>query len=107
MATETTAQTDSYLQQRLQMVEQQIERRGVRRPSVVDAMKQRSAEFFVTRPSVVQHIGMHGLFSSGWSNSDFAVDFPGTIPSLLRLRLVIARLHHLVRRGLKRLNVHR
>jgi len=34
-----SAQTDPYLQQRLQMVEQQIERRGVKRPNVVEAMK--------------------------------------------------------------------
>ncbi len=33
------AQPDPYAQQRLRMVERQIERRGVERPSVIDAMK--------------------------------------------------------------------
>ncbi len=41
------AQTDPYLQQRLQMVEEQIQRRGVKRPSVVDAMKQVPRHLFM------------------------------------------------------------
>jgi protein-L-isoaspartate(D-aspartate) O-methyltransferase len=44
---ELSAQTDPYLQQRLQMVEQQIQRRGVSRPSVVDAMKEVPRHLFV------------------------------------------------------------
>ncbi len=39
LASDLTAQTDPYLQQRLRMVEQQIERRGVKRSSVIEAMK--------------------------------------------------------------------
>jgi protein-L-isoaspartate(D-aspartate) O-methyltransferase len=44
---ELSAQSDPYLQQRLQMVEQQIERRGVKRPSVVEAMKQVPRHLFL------------------------------------------------------------
>ena len=74
---------------------------------VVDAMTQRSAAFFVTRPSVVQHIGLQGLLSSGWSNSAFAIDFPGSSSWLLRLRLLIVRLRHRVRQLLKLFKLHR
>jgi glycosyltransferase involved in cell wall biosynthesis len=73
---------------------------------VVDAMKKRSAEILVTRPSVVQHIGLRGLFSSGWSNSDFALDFPASTTWVLRLRLLAVRLRHRVRLQLKRLKLH-
>jgi glycosyltransferase involved in cell wall biosynthesis len=73
---------------------------------VVKAMQKRSAEFLVTRPSVVQHIGLRGLFSSGWSNSDFALDFPGSPTWLLRIRLLAVRLRHGIRRQLKRLELH-
>ncbi len=47
LPTETTAQTDPYLQLRLRMVEEQIERRGVRRHSVVEAMKQVPRHMFM------------------------------------------------------------
>ena len=73
---------------------------------VVAAMKKRSAEFLVTRPSVVQHIGLRGLFSSGWSNSDFAIDFPASTTWLLRVRLLAVRLRHGLRQQLKRHNLH-
>ena len=39
LGTHASAQEDPYLQQRLHMVEQQIERRGVSRPSVIGAMR--------------------------------------------------------------------
>ena len=64
---------------------------------VVEAMKARSAEFIIVRPSVIQHIGIRGLFSGGWADSDFAVDFPSSFTWLLRLRLLVIRL----RRGLR------
>ncbi len=47
LATDLDAQTDPYLQQRLRMVKEQIERRGVRRPSVVEAMKQVPRHLFM------------------------------------------------------------
>jgi glycosyltransferase involved in cell wall biosynthesis len=59
---------------------------------VVKEMQGRSAEFLVTRPSVVQHIGSQGLFSRGWSESDFAVDFSASHTWVLRLRLLAVRL---------------
>ena len=47
LVTESSAQTDPYLQRRLQRVEEQIERRGVTRPSVVDAMKRVPRHMFM------------------------------------------------------------
>ena len=73
---------------------------------VVEAMTSRSAVFFVTRPSVVQHIGLRGLFSSGWSNSDFALDFPEPRWKLLRLRHLVVRTRHAIRQVLKRYKLH-
>lgn len=69
---------------------------------VVEAMKERSAEFFVTRPSVVQHIGKRGLFSWGWSHYDFALDFPDSVRWVLRCRLVAARLRNWLVKSIKR-----
>ena len=47
LPTDLRAQTDPYLQLRLRMVEEQILRRGVKRPSVVEAMKQVPRHLFM------------------------------------------------------------